>query len=102
MRGLLHAVELEIQLQSSPFECLAEARREICFLRQPHAVRIQQEVVDVLVVACPFQQLEELRMQRRLAAGQLENLNAALAVDDALHALLHLVQRHGVHLRGER
>ena len=45
----------------------------------------------------PAEQLEKLRMQRRLAAGQLENLDAALAVNHALDAVSQIVQRHGIH-----
>ena len=96
---LLHAIELKVELQPAAREELAELRRKFRLVRDAHAVRIEQEVIDLLVVARPFQQLEELRVQRRLATGELENLDAAFAFNDALDALLQFVERHGVHLR---
>ena len=87
LAGFLRAVELEIELEF-PVRRSSRARREMrrrwrgarrwcSAARSRCRVRVQ-----------PREQLEELRMQRRLAAGELENLDAALAVDHALDAPL--------------
>ena len=41
-------------------------------------------------------------MQRRFAAGELEDFDSAFAVNHALDAALQIVQRHGVHLLRRR
>src|SRR4030095_12887364 len=46
----------------------------------------------------PFQQLEEPRMQSRFAAGELEDLDLALAVNDALDTLPQFLKRHRIHI----
>jgi hypothetical protein len=46
----------------------------------------------------PGKQLEELRMKRWLAAGELENLDPPFAIDHALNALLQVRERYRVEL----
>src|SRR5205085_11486225 len=46
----------------------------------------------------PREQLEELRVQGRLTAGELKNFDTALAIDHALDAALEVAERHGIYL----
>ena len=94
--GFLHAVELQVELEFSRVEGSPERGEEGIVVRDAHAVGVQQHVVNAGVRVEPREQLEELRMQRGLAAGELEDFDAALAVNHALDAPLHVGERHGV------
>ena len=84
----LYTVELQIDLQPARAKESAQSGGEFRLVRQSHAVRVQQQIFDPDMVARPFDQFKELRMQRRLAAGELEDFNRPLAVNDALNARL--------------
>jgi hypothetical protein len=102
LTGFLRAVELQVELEFSVTKRLSELVEKGVVGREADAVGIQQHVVDAGVRVQPREQLGELRMQRRLAARERENLDAALAVDHALDARLQLRQRHRIHLRAPR
>src|SRR3989440_7840743 len=50
-------------------------------------------VIDIRISVQPAEQFEKARMQRRFAAGQLENFNFTFAVNDALNAALQILER---------
>jgi hypothetical protein len=70
--------------------------RESVVVREADAICIQQDVVDARIRVQPGEQLEELRMKRWLAAGELKNLDPPFAVDYALNTSLQIRQRHRV------
>src|SRR6185437_16505371 len=84
----LNAVELEIELEVAALNDRGEARQKRVVAGDAHSVRVQQDVINARIVLDPFDQFEELRMQRRLAARELENLDSSLAVYDPLDATL--------------
>jgi hypothetical protein len=61
------------------------------------AIGVQQQIIDAGICLCPSDQFKELGMQRRFAAGQLQNLDATLPVDDALNPFFQIVERNRIH-----
>src|SRR6266404_2935269 len=92
----LDAIELQVKLEPAVIEAAAQLPGEFWIVCDPDAVRVQEQVIDPGIFAGPGQELEELRMQGRLAAGKLENLDTALAIDHALDAILEIGERNGV------
>ena len=72
---LLNSVELKIKLETSVTKCLREFVRKPVILRDAHTIGIKQHVVEPGMGMAPSQQLKELRMQRRLSAGELEDFD---------------------------
>jgi hypothetical protein len=102
LRGELRSVELQIQLKLSVPERFPELIGKCIVLRQTHAVRIEQHIIEPGISVTPGEQLEELRMQSRLPTGKLQNLNATFAIDHSLDPSLEIDQRHRIDLTGMR
>ena len=93
LAGFLRAVELQVQLEIPPPRAFSQLFEKAVLLRDPHAVGVHQAVVDSRLGVDPIDQLEKLRVQRRLAAGELEQLDLALPLDHAADAALQRFQR---------
>ena len=92
----LRAIELQIKLESAVAKRAPELARKGLVARDANAVCVQQHIVDARMVLQPSQQFKKLRVQRRFAAGQLENLNASFAVDHTLNAPFKILEGHRV------
>ena len=93
----MHTVELEIKLEVVAADDLREPGEKLIVVNDAHAVAVEQNVVDAGIALNPFDEFKKPGMQRRLAAGKLEDFNSAFAVNNALNAPLQFLQRHGVH-----
>jgi hypothetical protein len=83
----LRAVELDVELELpllAPHA--AEFGPEGLVGRDTHRVRVDEDVADRAMVEGPVEEIEEARVERRLAARELEDVDEALAVDHRLHA----------------
>lgn len=94
----LDAVELQIKLEPAVIETAAQLFGERGIVRDPDAIRVQEQIIDPRIFPGPPKQLEKLRMQRRFAAGELENFDPAFAIDHALDPALQISERDGVHI----
>jgi len=93
----LDAVELEVELEIAAPRRSRQPGDELFLVGDANAVGVEQNVVNPWIILNPAHQFEKLRMQRRFATGQLQNLNAALAIHDALNPPLQILQRHRIH-----
>ncbi|GMO61228.1 hypothetical protein BwSG20_16410 [Bradyrhizobium ottawaense] len=89
-RVALQRIELEIDLQPAPV--LGEPRHEILFAGDAQAVGVDHDVPD-RAGAHRVQDREEIRMQRRFAAGDLHEIGLALACDQRVQHLLDCRER---------
>ena len=92
----LDAIELEIKLDVGAADRSRQAANELLIASDAHAVGVEQKVIDPRVVLNPFDQFKKLRVQRRLAPGQLQDFNAAFAINDTLNTLLQIRQWHSI------
>jgi len=79
---------LQVELETAVVEDFPEAFREGGVIGEADAVGVDEEIVDARIGLRPGQQFEEIGMERGFAAGELQDFDAALAVDDALDAVL--------------
>ena len=93
LTGFLRPVELQVELEMPAPRSFTEGREEAVLLCDPHRVGVHEAVVDAGFGVDPVKQLEELRMEGRLAAGELEDLDVALALDHAADAPLQRFER---------
>src|SRR6266446_3841120 len=56
----LDAIELQIELEATVIEAATELFRERAVVRDPEAVRVQEQIIDPGILAGPGEQLEEL------------------------------------------
>src|SRR5262249_60404995 len=89
-RPALERVELEIDLE--PGRVRGETLREAVLARDPDAVRVDHEVLDRTALR-GIEHLEEPRMDRGLAARDLDDVRLALVLDDRVEHALDLVER---------
>ena len=82
----LQSVELEVELEVSARDALAELGEEFVVLRDEDPVGVDEGVVDPLALVDPVEELEELRVEGGLPARELEDLDVALAVEDTADA----------------
>ena len=94
----LRAVELEIELKLAAAGGSRQPGKELFILCDANAIGVEQKVIDARVLLDPFDEFKEFRMQRRLAARELQDFNSTFAIHDALNAPLQIFQRHGVHV----
>lgn len=92
----LHAIELQIELEPAVIEAATQLVGKSGVVCDAHAICVQEQVIDSWVRAGPGEELEELRMQSRLAAGELEDFDAAFAIDYALNPALQIAERHRI------
>src|SRR2546430_11502677 len=78
----LHTVELQIKLKIAAADDLREPGEKLIVVNDAHAVGVEQKVVDAGIALNPFDELKKPWMQRRLAAGKLEDFNSSFAVND--------------------
>ncbi len=91
VRLALEAVELQVQMRAQLGELLAEA----AVAREPDPVRVQHHRADSLRLG-ERDHLEDLRMDRRLAARELHHLRLALGGDEAAEHEVDLLERQRV------
>ena len=96
-RRALARIELQIDLEAGLQ--LGEPRHEILVARDAHAVRVQHDVADRLRLR-ELQDLEDLRMDRGLAAADLHEIGQALALDERLQHRVDLGQAAVLGARG--
>src|SRR5213083_1445242 len=72
----LHPVELEIKLEVVAADDLREPGEKLMVVNDAHAVGVEQKVVDAGIALNPFDEFKKPGMQRRLAAGKLEDFNS--------------------------
>ena len=89
-RVALERVELEVQLEVR--HVARQPHRELLVLRDPDAVRVDHQVPDRPRL-CAIEHLEELRMDRRLAAGNLHDVGMALVAHDGVEHPLDVIER---------
>ena len=95
----LDAIELEVELKPKAVESSVELLGELRVFGKEHAVRVDEHEVDLRVLLEPAAELEQLRMQRGFAAADLEDFNAALAINDTLNTRFDLIEWHRIDLR---
>ena len=93
LAGFLWAVVLQIELEMAAPRAFPEFFQKAILLRDPHAVGVHQAVVDARFGVDPIEQLEKLRMQRRFAAGELEQLDFSFPANNATDAGLQRFER---------
>lgn len=107
LAGFLRAIELDIDFKSGalaarartpPEACRRESLAELGIHRNSHRVGVDQEVADLLLIERPLQQAEELGMDGGLTAGELQDIDEALARDHARDAANELVERGALDL----
>jgi len=94
----LNAVELQIKLEVAAASGFGECASESILMRDADAVGVEQNVVNAWIGLQPLDQLKEPRMKRRLSTRELQDFDAAFAVNDALDALLQIFQRDRINL----
>src|SRR2546428_6643967 len=94
----LHAVELEIELEIAAANGSRQPVKELFILCDAHAIGVEQKVINSRVLLDPFDEFKKVRMQCRLAAGELQDFNSTFAIHDTLNAPLQILQWHGVHV----
>jgi hypothetical protein len=87
----LNAVELEIELEFAAAGRSREAGKELVLVCDANAIGVKQKVIDARVLLDPFDEFKELRMQRWLAAGELQDFNSTFAIHDTLNASLQIL-----------
>ena len=84
----LNAVELEVELEFAAAGRSREAGKKLVLVCDANAIGVEQKVINSPVLLYPFNEFKEARMQRRLAAGELQDFNATFAIHDTLNAPL--------------
>jgi hypothetical protein len=95
-RRAAERIELQVQLETR--KVVFEPPREVRLLRDPHPVRVHHQVLDRPLLG-GVEDLPELRVDRRLAAGDLDDVGLAFVADYAVHHELDLLERRCVPTR---
>ena len=94
----LHTVELKVKLDVPALDQPGEPGEELFISSDANTVGVQQNVIDPRVVLNPPDQFKKPGVQRRLAAGKLQDFDPALAVHNPLNPPLQILHRHRIHL----
>src|ERR671930_1349743 len=94
MRRQVEAVELQIDMRLQ----MAEPAREAAIAGDPDPVRVQHHHADPLRTG-ELDEVEDLRVDCRLAARELHYLRRALRGDEAIEHEVDLLQRERVAVR---
>jgi hypothetical protein len=94
----LRSIELEIKLNVPARGVGGKMLRKGRIVGDANAVRVDQDVINIRMGLHPIEQFEKLRMQRRFAAGELENFDGTFARNDAVDARFEFVERNGINV----
>ena len=86
VRPLVEAVELQID----PGLEFGQPRQETVVAGNPYAVGVEHDVLDVFRQR-ELDEIEDARVDRRLAAGELHDLRVALGGDEPIQHVVHLL-----------
>ena len=64
---------------------------EFIIVSDANAVGVEQQVINAGIGLDPLNEFEKTGVQRRLAAGELQDFNSTFAIHDALNAPLQIL-----------
>lgn len=95
----LRTVELQIELDAFSLSSGGEVPGEGFVGSDADAIGVEEQVIDSGITLDPIDQFEKLRMKCWLAAGELQDFNAALLVNHILNTALYIRQRNRINFR---
>ena len=94
--SLLRPVELKVKLELAVTKRRAEFAGEVIIVRDANAVGVQQHVINAGIRMQPAEQFKELRMQRRLAAREVDRVDQLFLANQSFEHTDELTPCHVV------